>query len=278
MPVPGVIRRVPRWAHEPGRGWRATAGAILDSTPILAAFGVALPLLYAMAVWDPIFFLAPPVRPRVRFDLKGHEMLALEVSLALLLGAWAFLQPRTPGWSRIFAVALSVGTALAAAYSVCLAMAIPAGIEDAVRSSFTDVLPLLLTTAFAGIPMLTSVVFFRQASLAWKCSATPGTQRPGLRVLMIAGACLLICALTLWASSLARDLAIERLGTAGPDAVASALGPLRLAAFLGGEDRILHDVYSGQEFDSLLQVNFNQAFELLTGQTAEERFTELHAD
>lgn len=264
-------------ASQSNNDWRQSAARILDNKLTIAAFGIGLPLVFALGGWAVGVALRPLAAPRRdRFRLASHEALLLEVSLALVLAVWTFLPQRARIPARVFAVVLSVGVALAAAYAAVLwAPTLRAFVR--LYSTYDDADPVVFVGAAASIPTLTAAIFYRQAHKAWMLSGARSNPHPHRMVLIIAGGAVAACALTMSLGTYARDLAVKRLSSGRPDAIEHSMRPLRVAAALRGEDRILDDVYWG-ESDSLLRTHFNEAFRRLTGQTAEDRFGELHRD
>jgi hypothetical protein len=249
------------------------ATALLDFWLIKALFGSALPLMFAVMSWEPFFGLGRAER-RVRFDPLSHAMLSLVATLAIVFMIWSFAQPRGVRAARIFAPLLSLGATIAAWYSMGILAPVGHVLRQLVvaESSWH----FLLVLPFAAIPFLACAVHFRQAALAWRASATRAQTRPLWTVTWIVGGLLGTWLLALALSVPARKLALERLRSDRADAVEHALGPLRLAALLGGEDRLLE--WYLEQPDGTVEASFDAAFTRLTGQTIFDRESELRSD
>jgi len=245
---------------------RSVLLAALDNRSVLVVFGTLLPLVLAILAKGgrpPTGF--SPSAPRIRFSLLGPELMTLLIVLALSFMIWVSAKPRGPGLVRLFAVVLSLGTALAMAYAgvVILLWALGLlnllGIADAGWSSMQAI---VLLVVLIPAPLI-AVLYFRQASLAWAESGAPARRHPHATVLGIVAFVALVYTLTMWGGRRAAEVGLERLRAAPTHAVEDALGPLRIAALMGGEAR-LYNLYD-DSLDAATAARLDQAYLRVTG-------------
>ena len=244
--------------------------AFFDNWLVRAMFGAGFPIGFVLLAWEPMFSFGGEER-HVRFALSGHGALSCVAASAVMLMAWSFAGLRGGIWNRLAAIALGLGSALAALYS-CGFLVLLLRIAVFTRSAPSDALQLLVLVLAIAIPALSSAIFFRQAVAAWTATETRAARRPILATLVVTIGAMGTCALGVSLYFLACSNALNHLRSDQPDAVERSVFPLRVAVVLGGEDRLLRLAAGEDEF---VWLRFNQAFRHVMGHTAEQRSEEI---
>jgi hypothetical protein len=255
--------------------WRARLTDLLDHVLVQLVFGVGLPLFYVFAVWQ-------VVRWNTRkewLEPHGPHAFALIAALAACMAAWSMFAPRGRFLARFFAVAFSFGAALAVPYALFLWRGAASSVleipwDPAETGPVVVIAGLVLLLAL--IASVTTAVFARQAVRAWSISGTWIQHHPSKTVAITVAGIYLFCAGLVLTSIQLRNRAFTSLRTGRPEAVDEAMQPLRMAAFLRGEDWLVHDL-SWEPEEKSFRHEFDEAFFRLTGKTASDRASELRA-
>lgn len=254
------------------RTWRPKAIALLDSDFVRMLFGAILPCLWVLGRrW----FIAPG--PDDWFQPDSNPALHAILAFGVCMGVGTQFPPRRQFVNLVFAVILGLGSALAIVYAALFWRMLPVGFVELVRSpeDLGWTLKLLVTLAAAiSIVTLTAAVFVRGSVRAWRSSGTAAGSRPWRALgITIASVYFASFAIVL-ASQFFRSRAIAHLRTDRPEAVDTAMTPLRIAAALRGPDWIVESSFEGSE-DEILRRNLDQAFFRLTGTSASERASQI---